>query len=149
MPDRIPVAVVGAGQAGLSTSHCLTASGIERVVLERRRVGETWRTRRWDAFALVTPNWTVQLPGHPYDGAQPDGFMRRSEIIEYLERYAAAVSPPVRDGIDVSRLEPIGSGGFRLHLNGDVLEAGQVIVATGAFQRPHRAALDGDPPDKT
>jgi putative flavoprotein involved in K+ transport len=134
--------VIGGGQAGLATSYHLTARGIEHVVLERRRVGETWRSRRWDSFTLITPNWTVQLPGHNYDGEAPYGFMPRAQIVAYLERYAAAVSAPLREDVNVSRMEPIDDSGFRLHLNGEVLEASQVVVATGAFQSPHRAGQD-------
>ena len=26
---------------------------------------------------LVTPNWSMRLPGHPYDGDAPDGFLAR------------------------------------------------------------------------
>ena len=73
--------VIGAGQAGLATSHELTQAGVEHVVLERARVGETWRNR-WDSFCLVTPNWTIRLPGSDYDGDDPDGFMTRDEIVE-------------------------------------------------------------------
>ena len=76
MTERpIPVIVVGAGQAGLATSCELTKAGIEHVVLERGRIGQTWRGR-WDSFCLVTPNWSVQLPDGHYDGPDPDGFMR-------------------------------------------------------------------------
>ena len=81
------VVVVGAGQAGLAVSHELTRAGVDHVVLEKRQVGHAWR-RRWDSFCLVTPNWSVLLPGHPYDGDDPDGFMPRAEIVSYLERYA-------------------------------------------------------------
>jgi putative flavoprotein involved in K+ transport len=62
--DQIAVAVIGAGQAGLAISHELTGLGVEHVVLERGRVGETWRNR-WDSFCLVTPNWSVRLLGRP------------------------------------------------------------------------------------
>ena len=58
-----PVIVVGGGQAGLSMSHCLTTAGVGHVVLERERAGHEWRTRRWDSFCLVTPNWQCRLPG--------------------------------------------------------------------------------------
>ena len=88
MPERSAVAVISAGQA---ISHHLTALGIEHVALERSRVGETRRSNRWDSFTLVTPNWTAQLPGHPYDGHDPGGFMPGTEIVGYFERYAAAV----------------------------------------------------------
>ncbi|MEK6272934.1 MAG: NAD(P)-binding domain-containing protein [Actinomycetota bacterium] len=64
MADRMEVVVVGAGQAGLAVSHELTQAGVANVVLERGRVGQTWRGR-WDSFCLVTPSWFLQLPGHP------------------------------------------------------------------------------------
>ena len=63
MTESVDVAIVGAGQAGLATSWYLKQAGVDHVVLEAGRVAETWRSRRWDSFCLVTPNWTVQLPG--------------------------------------------------------------------------------------
>ena len=86
--ESVAVAIVGGGQAGLATSRELTKAGLEHVVLERGRVGETWRNR-WDSFCLVTPNWTIQLPDGQYAGPEPDGFMPRDEFVAYLERYAA------------------------------------------------------------
>ena len=95
--------VIGGGQAGLAVSHELLALGIEHVVLERNRVAETWR-RRWDSFCLVTPNWTLDLPGAPYAGDDRDGFALRDEIVDYLEQYAADL--PVHTGVTVDGLEP-------------------------------------------
>jgi putative flavoprotein involved in K+ transport len=89
--EAVRVAVVGAGQAGLAAGHELRELGVEHVVLERGRIGETWRGR-WDSFCLVTPNWTVQLPGGRYDGPDPDGFMPRDEVVAFLERYGARAS---------------------------------------------------------
>ena len=88
MDEAIDVAIVGGGQAGLATSHELVRAGVEHLVLDRGRIGETWRGR-WQSFCLVTPNWSVRLPGRPYDGNDPDGFMPRDDIVGYLERYAA------------------------------------------------------------
>jgi cation diffusion facilitator CzcD-associated flavoprotein CzcO len=81
--ESVAVAIVGGGQAGLATSRELTKAGLEHVVLERGRVGETWRSR-WDSFSLVTPNWTVQLPDGHYAGPEPDGFMPRDDFVAYL-----------------------------------------------------------------
>jgi putative flavoprotein involved in K+ transport len=144
---HVAVAVIGGGQAGLSLSHELTELDVEHVVLERGRVGQTWRDR-WDSFCLVTPNWTVQLPGYAYDGSDPDGFMPRDEIVVYLERYAAAFDAPVREGIDV-RLIEASDDGFDLSTSAGHLHADTVVVASGAYQRPHRpkaaATLGPDP----
>jgi putative flavoprotein involved in K+ transport len=129
--------VVGAGQAGLAVSRELGRAGIEHVVLERGRVGQSWRDR-WDSFCLVTPNWTVQLPGHHYDGDDPDGFMLRDEVVSYLERYAAGAGAPVREGVEVTALRPRAGGGFELDTSDGRIEADAVVLGTGAYQRPHR-----------
>ena len=133
------VAIVGAGQAGLAVSHELTQAGVEHLVLERGRVGETWRGR-WDSFCLVTPNWSVLLPGGRYEGEDPDGFMPRDEFVEYLERYAAGFGAPVREGVAVTAIGPGRDGGFVLETSAGPLAAETVVLATGAFQRPHRPA---------
>jgi putative flavoprotein involved in K+ transport len=139
LSERIGTVVVGGGQAGLAVSHELARESVDHVLLERGRIGETWRGR-WDSFCLVTPNWTVRLPGHPYDGQDPDGFMLRDEIVAYLERYAAAVKAPVREGVDVESVRPRPDGGFHLETSAGPLAAQIVILATGGYQRPHRPA---------
>jgi putative flavoprotein involved in K+ transport len=140
MAERTNVVVIGAGQAGLSISHELSARGVDHVVLERGRVGETWRGR-WDSFCLVSPNWATLLPGHPYDGDDPNGYLPRDEIVAYLERYAGGFEAPVRTGIDVTELTPDTDGeGFSLSTSAGAVHARTVVVATGAYQRPHRPA---------
>ncbi len=138
--ERIDVIVVGAGQAGLALSHELSAGGVEHVVLERGRVGESWR-HRYDSFCLVTPNWTVRLPGHPYRGPDPDGFMVRDEIVADLEEYASGLEAPLREGIFVTRVEPLPEGGFLVRTRAGDLSSRAVVLATGTFQRPHRPAV--------
>jgi len=137
--ERNGVVVVGGGQAGLAVSYELTAHGVEHVVLERGAVGQTWRDR-WESFCLVTPNWSVQLPGGVYAGDDPDGFMPRDDIVRHLEGYAASFAAPVREGVEVISLDGSPQGGFRLRTTEVVLLAGRVVLATGAYQRPHRPA---------
>jgi putative flavoprotein involved in K+ transport len=135
--DRVEVAVVGGGQAGLAVSRELTLAGVEHVVLERDRIGQRWRDR-WDSFCLVTPNWTLQLPGHHYRGADPDGYLPKDGIVAYLEGYAASFAAPVREGVEVVSLDAAPGGGFLLRTSAGELRAGSVVVATGAYQRPYR-----------
>ena len=141
------VVVVGAGPAGLAMSCELSRAGVEHVVLERARVAQTWRGR-WDSFCLVTPNWTVQLPDHPYDGDDPDGYMPRDEILAFLERYAEAIGAPVREGVDVTAVRPASGGGLTLETSEGSIDAQTVVLATGAYQRPHRPEAAATlPPD--
>ena len=142
MAERIDTIVIGAGQAGLSTSFHLTRLGREHVVLERGEVGDTWRTKRWDGFYLNTPNWAQRLPGHEYDGPEPDAFSSLAEVVAYLDAYAAAIPAPVR----VTAVET-ADGGYRVVTEDGELRAANVVVAAGAYQRPTPPQLAAAAPD--
>ena len=135
--DRAPVIVIGAGPAGLAVSHELQRVGVDHIVVERGRVGQSWRDR-WDSFCLVTPNWYVQLPGGAYAGEDPDGFMARDEVVAHLERYAEGFTAPILDRTAVTALRSDAHGGFVLETSEGQMRTDAVVVATGAFQRPHR-----------
>ncbi|HKP60667.1 MAG TPA: NAD(P)-binding domain-containing protein [Polyangiales bacterium] len=129
------VIVIGAGQAGLAISHCLGRRGIDHVVLERGRIGERWRSERWDSLRLLTPNWQSRLPGRIYRGAQPDGFMSTGELLSLLEAYAADSGAPIRPQTQVSRVEPNGIG-YHVVTDRGSFQAANVVLATGYSDRP-------------
>lgn len=138
LPRSIDSVVIGAGQAGLIMSWHLQRAGRKHVVLDRRdTLGGGWQDR-WDEFALVTPNWITSLPGWPYDGPDPDGFMGRDAIVARIRSYADVIGAPVRRATEVQRLTTNGANGrrFRLDTSQGSLEADEVIVATGAFNTP-------------
>jgi putative flavoprotein involved in K+ transport len=139
MKSSVDVAIIGGGQAGLATSWYLTQAKVDHVVLEAGRVAETWRTRHWDSFCLVTPNWSVKLPGAEYEGPDPDGFMPLSELIDYFKAWADSFDAPIEDSTPVTSFEAT-DGGFHLTVPSGTLKARQVVVATGAYQRAHRPA---------
>jgi putative flavoprotein involved in K+ transport len=144
--EHVDIIIVGAGQAGLAVSHELHTAGIEHIVLERGRIGQTWR-QRWDSFCLVTPNWTVQLPGFPYRGPDPDGFMPRDEIVGILEDYARSFGAPVREDITVAEVESPPSGGFVLRTTSGEFQSRALVLATGSYHRAHRPDVaDSLPP---
>jgi putative flavoprotein involved in K+ transport len=139
MQRNVEVAIIGGGQAGLATSWYLTQAKVDHVVLESRRVAETWRTRRWDSFCLVTPNWSVRLPGATYAGPDPDGFMPLTDLVDYFQDWADSFHAPVEEDTPVASLEADGDR-FVLTLPSGTLKARQLVVATGAYQRAHRPA---------
>jgi len=136
--EQHDVVVVGAGQAGLAASHHLAARGIEHVVLEAGEIGESWQSRRWDSFTLVTPNWANRLPGFCYRPDQPDVFLPRAEIVAMLRAFAAGLAAPIRTGVRVDSLERASGGpGFRLGTSVGPVAARAVVVAAGFLARPN------------
>ncbi|WP_282604350.1 NAD(P)-binding domain-containing protein [Pelagibius sp. Alg239-R121] len=140
MSDAADVLIIGAGQGGLSASYYLMQAGIEHRVLDRGEIGHAWAAHRWDSFCLVTPNWTVNLPGRPYEGKDPDGFMLRNEFVTYLKDWAASFNAPVSEGIDVTRVTP-GQSGFRLQTSRGEMRTRAVIIATATYQHPKVPAV--------
>lgn len=135
------VIVIGGGQAGLSMSYCLKQRGIEHIVFEKNRLAESWRSKRWDTFCLVTPNWQCQLPGFPYAGPDPNGFMVRDEIVGYIEAYARSFHPPLREGVSVQRLRRDRSGMYEVTTDIGTYTSEHVVIATGGYQEATMPAL--------
>lgn len=138
---HVPVVIVGGGQAGLAMSRCLGERGVEHLVLERREVFSSWKEQRWDAFCLVTPNWQCALPGHPYRGADPDGFMVKDEILGYLDAYVASFSPPVVEGVAVTSVTQSAHGTFVVETSAGTVTADQVVLAVGGYHVPTRPRM--------
>jgi len=146
VPSRIETVVVGAGQAGLSMSWHLTRAGREHVVLDRRStLGGGWQDR-WDEFQLVSPNWVASLPGAPYDGNDPHGFMPRDEIAGRVARYARTFGAPTMLETDVTRMTIKGAGGFTIETNRGSIVADRVVVATGSYHVPRLPPVAADLP---
>ena len=136
MREQHDVVVIGGGQAGLAMSSVLQRHGREHIVLERRRIGERWRTERWDSLRFQFPNSSIQLPGYTYTGHEPDGFAHYQEILRLIENYAASTRAPVRENCNVVAVEDGGDGnGFTVALADASLHARHVVLATGPFQR--------------
>ncbi|MDG4877003.1 NAD(P)/FAD-dependent oxidoreductase [Mesorhizobium sp. WSM4935] len=132
---RADVVIIGAGQAGLALSHCLGQAGIDHAVLERGRIGERWRSQSWRSLRLLTPNWLNALPGSPYKGGDPDGFMSKGTFVKSLERYAWQWHAPVETNVEVVAAKRT-SDGFALRTTAGDWSARALVVATGHCDRP-------------
>jgi putative flavoprotein involved in K+ transport len=116
-------------------SHCLSARGIEHVVLERGQVADRWRRHGWDSLRLLTPNWMTRLPGFHYGGHDPEGFMPTRDLVALLEQYASSSRVPVETRTTVRRVEP-STNGFRVATDQGQWRAQAVVIATGYCDRP-------------
>jgi putative flavoprotein involved in K+ transport len=104
-------------------------------VLERGEVANSWRRERWDSLRLLTPNWQSRLPGHRYEGPDPDGYMTMGEVIEFIERFATVSRAPVRTGTNVTSVRRTDDG-YRVTTSRGEIRCRAVVIASGACNRP-------------
>ncbi len=134
--QTINTLVVGAGQAGIAASEHLGQLGVEHLVLERQRIAQAWRTGRWDSLVANGPAWHDRFPGLEFKGDR-DGFPGKDEVADYFEDYVRQIKAPVRTGVEVRRVtRNQGRPGFTVQTSEGVIEARNVIAATGPFQVP-------------
>ena len=141
------VVIIGAGQAGLAMSRCLTDRSIDHVLLERSVTANSWRTERWDSLRLLTPNWLSRLPGWEYRGDDPDGYMTADEVVRHLDGYRASFSAPVSTQTTVESVRST-SAGFVVDTDQGSWRCRSVVVATGACSTPKVPAVSTELPSR-
>ncbi len=127
--------MIGAGHAGLAISRVLTEHSIDHAVIERGEVANSWRHERWDSLRLLTPNWQSRLPGYPYPGSDPDGFMSMPQVIRHIADFAAVSAAPVRTQTTVTSVRRT-DGGYHVATDRGPLQARCVVLASGAANIP-------------
>ncbi|MDP9195067.1 MAG: NAD(P)/FAD-dependent oxidoreductase [Acidobacteriota bacterium] len=140
IPRRLQAVVIGAGPAGLATSHELQKRGVEHVVIERGNVAESW-SRLYDSLTLHTGKHMSHLPGMRY----PRGtklFLSRDTFLEYLHEYRRRFALPIASGTEVTSLERSGDG-WRVTANGETIAADAVVVASGIISNPRVPKIPG------
>ena len=146
--EIVDTLVVGAGQAGVAMSEHLSKAGVSHIVLERSRIAERWRSERWDSLVANGPAWHDRFPGMEFPNLDPDGFPTKEAVAEYFEAYARQIDAPIRCGVEVKSVERhVGRPGFRVETTEGIIEARNVVAATGAFQVPVVPNLVANAPD--
>lgn len=135
--EKTETLVVGGGQAGLAMSEHLSKCGVPHIVLERNRIAERWRSERWDSLVANGPAWHDRFPGMEFTKFDQDAFVPKEDIADYLVDYAKMIDAPIRCGVEVKEVtRNEGQPGFRVETSDGVIEATNVVAATGPFQRP-------------
>lgn len=135
--EKIDTLVVGAGQAGVAMSEHLNDNGVPHLVLERDRIAERWRTGRWDSLVANGPAWHDRFPGMEFSDIDPEAFIPKESVADYFVDYAKKINAPIRCGVEVKKVQKNnGRPGFRVETSAGVIEARNVVAATGAFQSP-------------
>ena len=135
MDETFNTIVIGGGQAGLAAGYFLTQRGKNLLIFdENQRTGASWRSR-WDSLRLFTPSQFNSLPGLPFP-KPAYYFPTKDEVADYLEGYASQFQLPVRHGVKVEKLSRDDQG-YRLSTGAASFSARNVVVATGAYHKPH------------
>lgn len=149
-PREVDVAVLGAGQAGLSAGYHLRRRGFVPltgespdaagtfVVLDAGAApGGAWQ-HRWASLRMATVNGIHELPGYPVPPADPQAMAREvlpAYFAEYEERFGLDVQRPVAvRAVRAADADPRG----RLVAESDAgaWAARFVVNATGTWTRP-------------
>ena len=135
--EEFEVVVVGAGQAGVAISEHLSLAGVPHVVLERARIAERWRSERWDSLVANGPAWHDRFPNLEFSDYDPDAFVPKEAVADYLVAYAKQFDSPIRTGVDVKSVtRNAGGAGFKVETDAGLINARYVVSATGPFQKP-------------
>ncbi len=146
---KINTVIIGGGQGGLAASYFLKEHQIEHIILEKAdKPAYAWREQKWDSFCFVTPNWTLLLPGGNYKdfNIDPDGFVLKSEILEYLEQYIQRHNLPVKYNAGVNSVKNTPEG-WLVKTDDQSYLAHHVFIATGFFQTPKVPSFASNIPD--
>lgn len=140
MVEHINTIIIGAGQSGLSVSYCLKQYGREHVIFDQADHPASAWGNRWDSFTLVTPNWMTHLPGAPYQGDDPDGFMDREEISAHIQAYSRQFELPIQFRTKVISVKPTDAG-YWVKTDRGEYQAENVVIAVGFYQQPKTPAF--------
>ena len=137
LTEKIDTLIVGAGQAGIAMSEHLSNCNIPHIVLERSRIAERWRSERWDSLVANGPAWHDRFPNMEFPDFDPNGFPTKEQVADYFVAYADMINAPIHCGVEVLEVKRNdGRPGFRVETSHGVIEANNVVAATGPFQCP-------------
>ena len=134
---KIPVAVIGAGIAGLVTSYYLKKRNIDHIIVERGEVANTWINERWDNFYLVNPNWAIKIPEFGFGSSQfpsknPDDFLSKNQTIELIKSYSKFIGSKIFENESVEIIKKYKNK-YWLDTSKRMIIADNVVLSTGAF----------------
>ena len=135
--EKVETLIVGGGQAGLAMSEHLSNCGEAHLILERHQIAQRWRSERWDSLVANGPAWHDRFPSLEFSNVGPDAFAPKEEVADYFVAYAKHITAPIRCGVEVMEVQKnVNRPGFRVETSKGVIEATNLVAATGPFQRP-------------
>ena len=143
------VIIVGAGPAGLLSSYYLKSFGVDSIILEAGRLGQSWRNMR-DAMIMLSPaDVRHDLTSLTFDSPISSviklkgPFATKEEFITYLELFVRDNSIEISENNMVSSISAEKNGFHISTDNGDLYKSPAVVVATGVAGNPYIPDIRG------
>ncbi len=138
-PRAVEVAVIGAGQAGLSTAWALAKQGFVPetgfVVLDADEgPGGAWQ-HRWPSLTVGTTHRVNDLPGLPFQPAT-DSLRAREVVPAYFAEYERTFDLPVHRPVRVRAVSRTDDDRFLVRTDSGDWVADSMVNATGTWTRP-------------
>lgn len=134
--STVDTLIIGGGQAGLAMSAHLAKRGLKHLIVERDRVAESWRSRRWDSLVANGPAWHDRFADLEFANVDPDSFATKDQVVAYFETFARQIDAPVREGVTVTAVSRNPQGeGWMVETTHGLIAATNVVFATGPFQK--------------
>jgi putative flavoprotein involved in K+ transport len=150
MTDKIidiDTVIIGAGQAGIAMSEHLSNQDVPHLVLEKNRIAEAWRSKRWDSLVANGPAWHDRFPRMEFQG-DPEAFVAKESVADYFNDYVEKFNLPVKSGVEVLSVSHNENGsGYVIKTSEGTINAQRVVSATGAFQTPVIPAIAPKDPE--
>lgn len=139
MVETVDVAVIGAGQAGLSSGYFLGRNGFrphsDFVMFDRSKgPGGAWQYR-WPSLTFETVHGIHQLPGMPVP--EPDSSQSVAPVVsDYFRDYEVSFGLPVLRPVVVSSVSGLDDGRLLIATDRGDWTARALINATGTWDKP-------------
>lgn len=145
------VVIVGAGPIGIEAAILAKRAGLDLLLLEKGAVVDA--IRRYPVYmTFFTSSERLEVGGHPLVSASDKP--TRKEALDYYRKVVQNEALPLRTYTQVTAVEAKATGGFRLttrptppagaQQRTEVIEARNVVVATGYFDNPKPLGVPGE-----
>lgn len=139
--QRVDIAIIGGGQAGLATAYFLRKTSFSFVILDAEcSAGGAW-LHGWKSLRLFSPSTWSSIAGWQMPSV-PDVYPSREHVVDYLTRYEERYQFPVERPVLVTSIERENNN-LKVVSKDKIWYSKAIVNATGTWRNPFIPHYDG------